>query len=164
MRRLKLPNRKDPVRAEDIRDMVLAIIENNVTAGLGLRETQTPNGKILSVIPVHQKAAAVSGSYPRCFDIKSIAAGKIKLTNCCYQIGAQWVTTSQEPEATIATGVLCAVFNSKTGIFTASVDATWSAATPNLIPIALYHITASTDGQTATVTLDRRGSHIVIHE
>lgn len=167
MRRLKLPNRKDPVRAEDIREIVLAITENNVTAGLGLREIQSPHGKILSLAPqTRNGSGAVSNVYPRAFDIKSVVAGVMTLTRCHFQIQSQYFTLATEPTLTIANGVVCAIANTATNpiTVTAAMNYVWTAAAPNLLPMALYDITVSTDGQAATVTCDRRGSLILFHE
>jgi len=165
MRQLKLPRRDESIRADDIREMVKAITENNVTAGTGLAEEQTPHGKIIRLkqqLPASK--ASVSSVYPRAFDIKSIAAGVITLTRCHFQIQSVYLTLATEPTVTIATGVVCAVYNTSTGAITAAMDYVWTPATPELMPMALYDITASTDGQTCTVTCDRRGSTILFHE
>jgi hypothetical protein len=167
MNNLKQPNKGDKAKAVDIRAMVVSIIRNNVTAGLGLSEQNTPNGKIISLKQQPRaRGAFESAVYPRAFDIKSISAGTMTLTRCHFQIQSQYFTLDTEPTLTIANGVVCAIVNTATNpvTVTAAMNYVWTAAAPNLMPMALYNITVSTDGQAATVTCDRRGSIIIFHE
>jgi hypothetical protein len=126
---LKQPQRGDNVKADLIRDMITAIRENNVTAGTGLAEEQTPHGKIIRLkqqLPASK--ASVSSVYPRAFDIKSIAAGVITLTRCHFQIQSVYLTLATEPTVTIATGVVCAVYNTSTGAITPRRWAWWGGS------------------------------------
>lgn len=62
---LREPNRNDPLSADWARDLVREVRRQRVTAGLGLRETQTDNGKILSLVR-HDRppASGQSPGYP----------------------------------------------------------------------------------------------------
>jgi len=165
MNSLRQPKKEEEIRADDIRAMVISIIKNNVTTGLGLSEKQTLNGKIISLAQQpSRESRPVTNVYPRAFDIKSISSGIITLTRCHFQIQSQYLTLATEPTVTIANGVVCVVYNTSTGVITAAMNYVWTPATPELLPLALYDITASSDGQTCTVTCDRRGSVILFHE
>jgi hypothetical protein len=157
MRTLKLPHKKEPVKADDVREMVLAIRENNVTAGIGLIEQQTPNGKIIS-LRQQQSRTSSQTSNPRSFDLASGSAGKLKLVRCYYQIASSYVNRPEEPEFTPAAGNVCAVINTKSGVVTASMEATFNPNTPELMPVRIYVIDAL-----GSVLCDCRGSQVVVH-
>lgn len=70
MRHLKEPNRGEPIKADDIREMILAIRENNVTAGTGLAETQTPHGKIISLKQLNRQNRSDAISIPQPFHME----------------------------------------------------------------------------------------------
>lgn len=102
--------------------------------------------------------------YPKTFDISQDGAGTITLTRCHYMRGSVFKYTTYEPTASIATGTLSAVINTTTGEITAQFGATNDPNNPELFPVALYQLTASTDGLTATVDYDLRGSVVVAYE
>ena len=53
---LKEPSRKDPLSADWARDLVRDIRKNRVTAGLGLRGTETANGTVISLASPERRA------------------------------------------------------------------------------------------------------------
>ena len=166
MNNLKQPNKGDPRKADDIRAMVVSIIRNNVTAGLGLTEKNTPNGKIISLQQQQKRALSViaSSSYPRPFDILSNAAGKIKVHRCWFKNGSKFIKTDSEPEINIATGVLFAVINTAANPITVSLgfDVEFDTDTPELFPVAIYDLTSN--GTSATINADLRDCVAVYYE
>jgi len=159
MRTLKLPRRDDPIRADDIREMVLAIMENNVTAGTGLAEEQTPHGKILRLKQVTRPNLVASAASPRAFDLEPGAtAGKKKLVRCYYQIRDVYIDAADTEEFTPAAGNLCAVINTSDNTVSAQIDFVYDSNTPELIPLRVYVLDA--DGG---VVCDCRGSQVVIY-
>lgn len=89
--------------------------------------------------------------FPKTFAIEQDGEGTITLVRCHYQRGANFIETAYEPTCSIASGVLYAVVNGETGEITAEIDWTFDANVPEKIGFALYKITASGDGLTATV-------------
>lgn len=160
------PKRDEPIKADLIRDMIRVIRANSLIAGIGLLKKETDSGTIFSLAPARHGAQSIPAAYPRAFDIKSVVAGTMTLTRCHFQIQSQYFTLDTEPTLTIANGVVCAIVNTATSpvTVTAAMNYVWTAAAPNLMPMALYDITVSSDGQAATVTCDRRGSIILFHE
>lgn len=156
MRHLKEPNRGEPVKADDVREMVLAIRENNVIAGIGLLETQTSHGKIISLKQLHSRPAS-SASNPRSFDLVPGSAGKLKLVRCNYQRADKFINRAEEPEFTPAAGNVCAIINNN-GAVTAAMNAVYDPEHPELFPVRLYIIDA-----TGSVLCDCRGSQVVTH-
>jgi len=137
--------------------MVDAIRENMPVAGEGLKATQTPNGTILSLAKVFGRIHA-GIDIPRAFDLRQGSDGKLKLVRCYFQIGSSYYNSATEPEFTPAAGSVCVIINTKTGEITAGMNATFSADTPELMPVRLYVIDA-----TGGVLCDCRGSQVVVY-
>lgn len=150
------------VKGDDLREVVLAVIENNVTAGLGLVEKQTPNGKIISLKQLNNRpGSSASSSSPRSFDLMAAStAGKMKLVRCYFQLSDKFVKCTDEPEFTPAAGNLCAVINTSVegGAVTAVINYEYNADTPELFPVTVYVLDAA-----GGVLCDCRGSQVVTH-
>jgi hypothetical protein len=158
MNNLKQPNKGDKAKAADIRAMVVSIIRNNVTAGLGLSEQNTPNGKIISLKQQPRARASTASENPRSFDLAPGSAGKLKLVRCYYQIQDVYRLASDTEEFTPAAGNLCAVINTSDNTVSAQMDFVYSKLTPELIPVRVYVIDAS-----GGIVCDCRGSQVVIY-
>ena len=150
MRTLRIPRIGDDVKADDVREMAFAIRENNVTAGLGLVEKQTPHGKVISLRQLNNPPSSSSTALRRTFDLEpSITAGKMKLVRCYFQIQDKFVYTNDEPEFTPSAGVLYAIINTAstptqvTAIVVPIFTDAYNASTPELMPYALYIIDSS---------------------
>jgi hypothetical protein len=150
------------VKGDDLREVVLAVIENNVTAGIGLIEKQTPHGKIISLKPLGSVSRPTQAQLasPRTFDLAAGTAGKLKLVRCYYQLSNKFVYSSSQPEFTPAAGTVYAVIDTsvEAGSVTAVMNFSYDSGTPELFPIALYKL-----DEAGTVLCDLRGSQVVIH-
>lgn len=155
------PRKDEKVKADLVRDMIKLIRARRPVAGFGLRIQETETGSIISLASIAQKAAPYKPT-PRCFDIKSIVAGSVTLTNCYWQVGSKYYSVATEPAVTAVTGILCAVINTKTNAVTAVMNYVWTEATPELIPVQLYKVAVS--GAVVTIQIDLRGSMVSLHE
>lgn len=160
MNSLIQPKKEDLIFADDIRAMVISIIKNNVTAGIGLSEKQTLNGKIISLKQTSSRPSAFSSSNPRTFDLVPGSAGKLKLVRCYFQMADKFVQCADEPEFTPAAGKLCAVINTsvESGSVTAVMNFAYDADTPELFPITIYILDSS-----GGIVCDCRGSQVVAY-
>lgn len=160
MRRLKIPHKGMEVKGDDLREVVLAVIENNVTAGIGLIEQQTPNGKILSLRQQQSRPYTASISTPKTFDLAPGSAGKLKLVRCYYQLSNKFVFCSSQPEFTPAAGALYAVIDTsvEAGSVTAVMNFVYDPNVPEKFPIGLYILDSAGE-----VVCDLRGSQVVIY-
>jgi len=101
---------------------------------------------------------------PKPFDIKSNAAGKIKIHRCWFKNGSKFIKTASEPEINIATGVLCALIDTAANPISVTLgfDVAFNTNTPEIFPVPLYDLTLS--GTVATINADLRDCVAVYYE
>lgn len=155
----------DPITADKFNELVDAFNRLRITgAGHIMVSGNIDSGFCVLMRRMGSTAAEETTATPKPFDIKSNAAGKIKIHRCWFKNGSKFIKTASEPETDIATGVLCAVIDTAATPVTVTLgyDVAFDANTPEKFPVALYDITLN--GSVATINADLRDCVAVYYE